>query len=141
VAAATSAARQPFPQVIDKDNFRLEAQRMLAGIAARGGAQVVLFDWVVDGDAPKAGLAYGRVNARLEGPFDRLVSVHGQIEAEMPFAAIREVKLDFTRDGVTGLSSGTTAIALIMDLYYQPAAPTAAAAPSAQTSAAAGAGT
>jgi hypothetical protein len=110
---------------------------MLAGIASRGGAKVVLFDWVVDGDAPQAGLAYGRVNARIEGPFDSLVSVHGQIEAEMPFAAVREVTLDFTQDGASGLSSGTTTVALVMDLYYQPAAavpapvPAPAAAPAA----------
>jgi hypothetical protein len=91
---------------------------------------------VVDGDAPKAGLAYGRVNARIEGPFDSLVSVHGQIEAEMPFAAVREVKLDFTQDGVSGLSSGTTAVALVMDLYYQPATAVPAPAPAAAQAAA-----
>jgi len=118
VTASTAIVRQ-----------RLEAQRMLAGIASRGGAKVVLFDWVVDGDAPQAGLAYGRVNARIEGPFDSLVSVHGQIEAEMPFAAVREVTLDFTQDGVSGLSSGTTMVALVMDLYYQPAAPVPATSP------------
>ena len=129
VTASTAIVRQRFPQVADKDNFRLEAQRMLAGIASRGGAKVVLFDWVVDGDAPQAGLAYGRVNARIEGPFDSLVSVHGQIEAEMPFAAVREVTLDFTQDGVSGLSSGTTMVALVMDLYYQPAAPVPATSP------------
>jgi hypothetical protein len=122
VSAATAIVRKRFPQVADKDGFRLDAQRTLAGIASRGGAKVVLFDWVVDGDAPQAGLAYGRVNARIEGPLDSLVSVHGQIEAEMPFAAIREVMLDFTQDGASSLSSGTTTVALVMDLYYQPAA-------------------
>jgi len=39
------------------------------------------------------------------------------------------VTLDFTQDGVSGLSSGTTTVALVMDLYYQPAAPVAAPAP------------
>jgi len=63
--------------------------------------------------------------------------VHGQIEAEMPFAAVREVTLDFTQDGASGLSSGTTTVALVMDLYYQSAAavpapvPAPAAAPAA----------
>jgi hypothetical protein len=146
VSAATAIVRKRFPQVADKDGFRLDAQRTLAGIASRGGAKVVLFDWVVDGDAPQAGLAYGRVNARIEGPFDSLVSVHGQIEAEMPFAAVREVTLDFTQDGVSGLSSGTTTVALVMDLYYQQAAavPTPTAAPpsaAADASAAARSGT
>ncbi len=122
VAAATAAARKPFPEVADKEHFRLEAQRTLAGIASRGGAKVVLFDWVLDGDAAKAGLAYGRVNVNLEGPLETLVSVHGQIEGEMPYAAVREVKVDFGRDGASGLSSGGATMALVVDLFYRPAA-------------------
>jgi len=122
VAAATEAARKSYPVVADAEQFRLEAQRMLSGIAARGGVKVVLFDWVLDGDAPKAGLAYGRINASLEGPLDSVVSVHGQIEAEMPFAAVREVKIEFGRESTDGLSAMGTTMALVMDLYYRPAA-------------------
>jgi hypothetical protein len=122
VAAATQAARKPFPEVADKEHFRLDAQRMLAGIASRGGVKVALFDWVLDGEAARAGLAYGRVNASLEGPLESLVSVHGQIEGEMPFAAVREVKMEFGRGGETGLSASSASMALVMDLYYRPLA-------------------
>ena len=121
-ATATEAARKPYPVVADAEQFRLEAQRTLSGIAGRGGVKVVLFDWVLDGDAPKAGLAYGRINASLEGPLDSIVAVHGQIEAEMPYAAVREVKLEFGRESSDGLSAMGTTLALVMDLYYRPAA-------------------
>ena len=50
--------------------------------------KVTLFDWIVDGESAKAGLAYGRVNASLQGPLDSLVAVHGQVEGEMPFERI-----------------------------------------------------
>jgi hypothetical protein len=122
VAAASALARKPFPEVADKEHFRLDAQRMLSGIAARGGVRVVLFDWILDGDAAKAGLAFGRVNASLEGPLDSLVSVHGQIEAEMPFAAIREVKLAIGRGGAAALGADSATMVLVMDLYYRPLA-------------------
>jgi hypothetical protein len=133
VAAATEAARKPYPVVADPEQFRLDAQRTLAAIAGRGNVKVVLFDWVLDGDAPKAGLAYGRINASIEGPLDSLVSVHGQIEAEMPYAAVREVKVEFGRESSAGLSDLGTTMALVMDLYYRPAAPTPPAAQGAGT--------
>ncbi len=120
VMEVTEAARAPFPLVDDRERFRLEAQRMLAGIAQRGGVTVTLFDWVVDGEAPQAGMAYGRVNASLSGPLDSLVAVHGALEAEMPFAAVREVKLDLSRGARPGLSKDPATLALVMDLYFRP---------------------
>lgn len=136
VVEVTEAARAPFPIVDDRDRFRLEAQRMLAGIAQRGGVSVTLFDWVVDGEATQAGMAYGRVNASLSGPLDRLVAVHGALEAEMPFAAVREVKLDVVRGAKPGLGKDPATLALVMDLYYRPQVtppPASAAAPTAGT--------
>jgi hypothetical protein len=120
VMEVTESARAPFPLVDDRERFRLEAQRMLAGIAQRGGVTVTLFDWVVDGEAPQAGMAYGRVNASLSGPLDSLVAVHGALEAEMPFAAVREVKLDLSRGARPGLSKDPATLALVMDLYFRP---------------------
>ena len=121
VAEASKAALAPYPVVADRDRFRLDAQRQLAAIAGRGGAKVVLFDWVLDGEAESAGLSYGRVNASLAGPIDRLVAVHGQVEGEMPFAMVREVKVDFGREGVGGLSDRPATLGLVVDLYYRPA--------------------
>ena len=122
VVAVTEATRAPFPEVADKDRFRLDSQRTLAGIAQRGGVSVNLFDWVLDGEAAQAGMAYGRVNASLAGPLDSLVAVHGAIEAEMPYAAVREVKLDLPRGAEPGLAKDPGTLALVMDLYYRPAA-------------------
>jgi len=132
VVAVTEATRAPFPEVGDKDRFRLDSQRTLAGIAQRGGVSVTLFDWVLDGEAAQAGMAYGRVNASLAGPLDSLVAVHGAIEAEMPYAAVREVKLDLARGVKPGLAKDPATLALVMDLYYRPA--TAAQAPAAAPS-------
>ena len=117
---ATQASRAIFPQVADKEQFRLDAQRTLSRIASRGGVRVSLFDWVMDGEAARAGLAYGRVNASLEGPLESLVSVHGQIEAEMPFAAVREVKLGASRGGASKLDAEPATLIFVIDLFYRP---------------------
>ena len=129
VVAVTEATRAPFPAVEDKDRFRLEAQRTLAAIAQRGGVTVTLFDWVLDGEATPAGMAYGRVNASLSGPLDSLVSVHGAIEAEMPFAAVRELKLELGRGAAPGLSKDVASLLLVIDLYYRPAGSASAPSP------------
>jgi hypothetical protein len=118
----STAARAIFPEVDDKERFRLDAQRLLSGIAGRGDVKVTLFDWVVDGEAAKAGLAYGRVNATLQGPLDSLVAVHGQVEGEMPFAAVREVKLETAGNGVSGVVAESATLVLVIDLFYRPAA-------------------
>ena len=117
----STAARAIFPEVDDKERFRLDAQRLLSGIAGRGDVKVTLFDWVVDGEAAKAGLAYGRVNATLQGPLDSLVAVHGQVEGEMPFAAVREVKLETPGSGASGLAAESATLQLVIDLFYRPA--------------------
>lgn len=135
----SKAARAIFPEVEDKERFRLDAQRMLSGIAGRGDVKVTLFDWIVDGESASAGLAYGRVNASLQGPLDSLVAVHGQVEGEMPFAAVREVKLETPGNGASGLAEESATLLLVIDLFYRPAAseppaPAPAAAPAAGAS-------
>ena len=117
----SKAARAIFPEVEDKERFRLDAQRMLSGIAGRGDVKVTLFDWIVDGESAKAGLAYGRVNASLQGPLESLVAVHGQVEGEMPFAAVREVKLETAGKGASGLAEESATLLLVIDLFYRPA--------------------
>jgi hypothetical protein len=124
--AATQASRAIFPPVADKEQFRLDAQRTLAGIASRGGVRVSLFDWVMDGEAARAGLVYGRVNVNVEGPLESLVSVHGQIEAEMPFAAVREVKLGASRGGASKLDAESATLIFVIDLFYRPTGASAA---------------
>lgn len=118
VTAAAAETRSRFPEVVDKEHFRLDVQRQLAAIASRGGVKVGIFDWIVDGSAQEAALEYGRVSTSLEGPLDNLVAVHGQIEGEMPFAAIREVRVELGR-GESGLTATPARISLVMDLFYR----------------------
>jgi hypothetical protein len=132
VSKVSQQTRGIFPEVADKERFRLDAQRLLSGIASRGDVKVTLFDWIVDGELAKAGLAYGRVNASLQGPLDSLVAVHGQVEGEMPFAAVREVKLETAGKGASGLAEESATLLLVIDLFYRPAVrepPAPAAAP------------
>jgi hypothetical protein len=126
LASRTEAARKPFPVVEDAERFRLESQRQISAIAAGGNTKVVLFDWVLDGDAAEAGLAFGRVNAKLAGPLESLVAVHGALEGKMPHAAIREAKVEFGR-GVSGLGPTPAGITVTLDLYYRNEAVPAAA--------------
>jgi hypothetical protein len=121
LSKVSQATRGTFPEVDDKERFRLDAQRMLSGIAGRGDVKVTLFDWILDGESGQAGLAYGRVNASLQGPLDSLVAVHGQVEGEMPFAAVREVKLETPGNGASGLAEQSATLLLVIDLYYRPA--------------------
>jgi hypothetical protein len=118
LAASTESSRKDFPLVDDRERFRLEAQRQIAAVAAGGNVKVTLFDWIMDGTVPEAGLSYGRVTLKLEGPLDRLVAVHGEIEGRLPFVAIREAKVSLGR-GAAGLSSNPASIVLMVDLYYR----------------------
>ena len=57
LAALSEASREAFPATADAARFRLEAQREIAQIAARGEVKLTLFDWLMDGEAAEAGLA------------------------------------------------------------------------------------
>lgn len=119
--ASTESTRKDFPLVDDRERFRLDLQRQIAAVAAGGDVKVTLFDWIMDGTAKEAALSYGRVNLKLEGPLDRLIAVHGEIEGRMPFVAVREVRVGFGR-GAAGLSSNPANIVLMVDAYYREAA-------------------
>lgn len=133
LAAAREATLAPYPLAADKDRFRLDVQRRLSAIATRGGVTVTLFDWIVDGDAAEAGMAYGRVNVSIAGPLRSVVAVHGALEAEMPYAAVREGSMELGRNSVRGLTDDAVTLALVIDLYYRPEAPAPALAAGAGT--------
>jgi hypothetical protein len=115
---STSVTRKAFPLVQDRERFRLEAQRQISAVAAGGNAKVTLFDWIIDGTAPDAGLAYGRANVKLDGALEKLVALHGELEGRMPNLAIREAKVDLGR-GATGIGPTPASLLLVVDLYYQ----------------------
>jgi hypothetical protein len=135
LARRTETIRKDIPVTDDPERFRLEAQRQLGAVAAGGDVKVTLFDWILDGQADAAGLAYGRVNIKLDGPLDRLAAVHGEIEGRLPFAAIREARLEVGR-GAAGLASTPASMTLVVDLYFRTRPAGSAAAPAAPKEAA-----
>jgi len=110
-----------FPEAAGDDESRLAAQRRFNELASRAGLTVSLFDWLMDGDIDEAGLAYSRASIKLEGPLDRLILLHGDLEAMMPFAAVREVQVR-SRSPVSGPSAEAVSATLVIDLFYRPAA-------------------
>lgn len=137
--AATLRAR--FPEAADPEDFRLESQRAVGAVATRAGATLGLFDWLLDGEAAEARLAYGRVRIRFEGPLSKVILAHAELEASMPHAAVRELAVDL-REPAAGPDETRAGATLVLDLYYRrpqaqqggaalPGAPGATAAPGA----------
>lgn len=122
LATEVDAILGRFPSAPDVDGFRLQAQRKINALAAASGIQVTLFDWVVDGEAPEAGLGYGRARFRVEGPLRDLIRMHGQLEGTMPNAAVREFRLQ-AQDPVNGPSDLGASVIFAVDLYFRPAEP------------------
>jgi len=118
-AAGTMAI---FPEAPGDDDSRLAAQRRITALAAQSGLTVTLFDWLLDGDVNEAGLAYSRASIKLEGPLDRMILFHGDLEATIPFAAVREVQLRMRSAASAPVSDPTTAT-LVVDLFYRPSQP------------------
>jgi len=121
LAKEVEAIHGRFPSAPDADGYRLQAQRKINALAAASGVQVTLFDWVLDGDAPEAGLAYGRARFRVEGPLRDLIRMHGQMEGALPNAAVREFRLQ-AQDAVDGPSDVGASVTFAVDLYFRPAA-------------------
>lgn len=115
-----------YPSAADEDP-RLAAQRSLNALATRAGLQVTLFDWLLEGEVSEAGLAYGRASVRLEGPLDKLILMHGELEGSMPSAAVRELQVRL-RGPAGGPTAAPASASLVIDIFYRPA-------PSAQESA------
>ena len=102
------------------DDPRLSAQRRLTDLATRAGLTVTLFDWLVDGEVAEAGLAYSRASLRLEGPLDKLILMHGELEGTMPFVAVREFQVK-ARNAVAGPSPAAISATLVLDVFFRPA--------------------
>ncbi len=109
-----------FPDANDGDP-RLAAQRRVASLATQAGLKVTLFDWLLDGEVTEAGLAYSRANVRLEGPLDKMVLLHGELEGAMPFAAVREFRVR-SNSAAAGPGPDAALATLVLDLFFRPAA-------------------
>lgn len=117
----TGAALAIFPEAPGDDDSRLAAQRRITALAAQSGLTVTLFDWQLDGDIEEAGLAFSRASIKLDGPLDRIILFHGEFEARLPFAAMREFQLR-SRSAVSGPTDDLASATLVVDLFYRPAA-------------------
>jgi hypothetical protein len=118
LAAANEAARAHFPVAASVDAFRLDAQQGMAALAAANGLKLSLFDWLLDGAAGEAGLAFGRVRMQADGPPRDLARLHAALEAQLPHVAIREVQLSSARP-VGGVGEGNPALTLVADVYFR----------------------
>ena len=125
VAARDALSRQSaasfavFPEAVADDDSRLAAQQRITAMAAQAGLQVSLFDWLLDGDVEAAGLAYSRASIKMDGPLDRLILMHGDLESTMPFAAIREFELKL-KSPAGGPTTDPASAVVVMDLCYRP---------------------
>ena len=139
----TTALRDRYPETADPEGFRLEAQRAIGAVVSRTGVTLGLFDWLLDGESAEARLAYGRVRIRLEGPLSKVILAHGELEASLPYAAVRELAVDL-REPAARPDETQAGATLVVDLYYRTraaAAGTAAQGAAERPAAASGAGT
>jgi hypothetical protein len=131
IVAARDALRQEseasfaaFPVAVGDDDSRLAAQQRITAMAAQAGLQVSLFDWLLDGEASEAGLAYSRASIKIDGPLDRLILMHGDLESSLPFAAVREFQLKL-KSPTSGPNADPASAVVVLDLFYQPKPPSA----------------
>lgn len=117
--AQVSEARERFPVATDVDQFRLDQQRRISTLATQRGLKVLVFDWLVSGDVNDAGLAFGRASVQVEGPVDRIIIVHGELEGSLPYAAVREFSMN-PRYPAPGPTADVAAATFVVDLFYRP---------------------
>jgi hypothetical protein len=118
VRADVETLRKRYPAVPNSSQFRLEVQRKLGDVAAANSVQLRTFDWQVDGDVPAAGLAYGHVRVTVEGPLKNVVRLHGSLEGELPYIAVRDLNMNFT-SASTADAQVTTTASFVIDVYFR----------------------
>ena len=123
-----SQVRGQFPRAESADQFRLDAQRAITGIVEGAGVSLKLFDWLLDGEVPEARLAYGRARVNVEGTLANVLRAHGDLEGALPYAAVREITLE-AREPARSAGTQDTMATLVVDLYFESAAPAAGEAP------------
>ncbi len=108
------AARAPYAE--RGSEHRVQVQRQLSAAAEAAGCQLKMFEWVLDGELETAGLAFGRVRLRLEGPLRNVAEAHVGLEAGMPHVFVRDMSIVVRRGGGLGTAANAT---FELDLYYQ----------------------
>lgn len=118
LAANSGSVLARFPASASADQFRLTTQQRVGAVAQAAGVQVTVFDWVLEGRVDDAGLAYGRARIAFEGPLRDVARAHGELEAALPNAAVREVGLQAINPAdATGVVRATQT--MLVDVFYR----------------------
>lgn len=100
------------PMANPGSEHRVLVQRELRAAVEAAGLELKVFEWVLDGTAEAAGLAFGRVRMQIEGPLRNVAQAHVDIEAGFPNVFIRDMSVNVRR--------GTVASATMqLDLFYR----------------------
>jgi len=95
---------------------RVQVQRELQALVESAGLELKSFEWVLDGRAEAAGIAYGRIRLQVEGPLRSVADAHVGIEAGFPNVFIREATVSLRRGGGLGATANAR---LELDLFYR----------------------
>ena len=107
---------EPAPLAQAGAQHRVQVQRELRALVESAGLQLKSFEWILDGEAEAAGMAFGRVRLQLEGSLREVADAHVSIEAGFPNVFVRDMSMNLRRGG--GLRSTANAT-LELDLYYR----------------------
>jgi hypothetical protein len=122
LVAEMSTLRGRFPVAADAQQFRLEAQRGIEQLTRTSGMNLRMFDWIMDGRLPDAGLAYGRVKLNLTGTMASAARLQGEIEGGLPNVMIRESQLNL-RTPATATADMPVDLTMTADVFYRAGVP------------------
>jgi len=115
---ANAADRARFPESVNVESFRLEAQQRVTALVQSQALQVEAFDWVLD--EPPRGSELGLVRGRIvvRGDMRTLASLLGTLEGELPNMVVREVS--YNMENPAGGPFGNRAIMThVADFYFR----------------------
>ena len=79
------------PMANPGSEHRVLVQRELRATVESAGLELKVFEWVLDGEAERSGLAFGRLRLQIEGPLRDIAQAHVDIEAGFPNVFIRDI--------------------------------------------------
>lgn len=116
--AASARAHGRFPAAPSAEAFRLDNQRRIGAIVTASGAQLALFDWLLEGRLKDTDLSYGRVRFQVDGPLRDVVRAHAELEGNLPSLVVREVQLNLSSPAA-GPDEARTTMTVIGDLFFR----------------------
>ena len=118
LAERSAALRPLFRNAADAEDFKLATQQEVTGWFADSGARLEVFDWLVteEDKTSNAVLRRARARVQLAGGLRALAMLQGKLEASMPAAVVREVRVRVvgSADNPSDLAANMT---LVIDFY------------------------